>query len=61
MLTLDTGVFNDVYSGTSAGNTTSPESYFFNQTVDARRVKITITQPPTAGAQISEVDVFGPG
>jgi hypothetical protein len=61
-VSADGTTFTDVFSGTSAGTTTSPEKYKF-QPAQARYVKITITES-TAGsqrsiAQISEIDVFG--
>lgn len=55
--------FVNVLSGSSTGTTTGPEKYDFPNTVEARFVKITITQStpgsPNSIAQISEINAFG--
>lgn len=54
--------FTDIFTGKSKGTTTSSEKYSFSE-VQARFVKITITQShagiASSIAQISEIDTFG--
>jgi hypothetical protein len=63
-VSLDGTSFTNVFSGTSSGTTSSPETYqhHFHQS-QARYVKITITEStpgaPRSIAEISEIDLFG--
>jgi hypothetical protein len=55
--------FVNVLSGSSRGTTTEPEKYVFPNQVEAKFVKVTITQStpgsPNSIAQISEINAFG--
>jgi hypothetical protein len=56
----DGTTFNNIFTGTSSGNTLSPENYDFSD-VNARYVKITVNgNTQNQWASITENDVYGP-